>query len=241
MGYDNIDVAAFVRRGIAVGHTPGVVVESTADLTYGLILAVMRRVLAGDRFVRAGGWTRGLDAFGNDLYGKRLGILGMGAIGTAVARRALASGMEIAYTNRSPKADLPFAATFVTREELFATADCLCVLAPLTNETRGIVDAKALTSMKRGAYLVNAARGGLVDTAALYDALASSHLTAAAVDVLDPEPIGADHPLLTLPNFFITPHVGTATVETRGAMAALCVANAVAGLRGEPLPAPVPG
>jgi len=240
VGYDNIDVTALRERGIRVGHTPGVVVEATADLTYGLILAVMRRIIAGDRFVRRGEWPGGIDALGHDLRAKTLGIIGLGAIGSAVARRASASGMRIAYANRRPKPDAPAEAVFLPLDDLLATADCVCVLAPLSEATRGMIDARALAKMKRGSFLVNAARGGLVDTGALYDALASGHLAGAAADVMEPEPIGAEHPLLTLPNFFITPHIGTATFETRSAMGELCIANAVAGLRGEPLPAEVP-
>jgi len=239
VGYDNIDRAVLRERGIPLGHTPGVVVESTADVTYALILSVMRRVFAGDRYVRAGSWLRGMDALGNDLTGKTLGIVGMGAIGMAVAKRARASGMRIIYANRQPRTDAP-EATFTTLETLLQEADCVCVLTPFSAETAKMFDARAFAAMKRGAYFVNSARGGIVDTQALHDALASGQLTAAAVDVLDPEPIGAEHTLLALPNFFITPHIGTATYETRGAMAALCVANAVAGLRGEPLIAAVP-
>lgn len=239
VGYDNIDVAALTERGIAVSHTPGVVVEATADVAYGLLLAIMRRIFAGDRYVREGAWLRGIDAFGNDLAEKTLGIVGMGAIGMALARRARASGMRIVYTNRRPRTDAPDA-TFATFDELLATADAVCVLTPLSAETAKMFDARAFAAMKRGAYFVNAARGGVVDTQALYDALASGHLTAAAVDVLDPEPIGGDHPLLGLPNFFITPHIGTSTFETRGAMASLCIANVVAVLRGEPALTPVP-
>ncbi|MDQ2857677.1 MAG: D-glycerate dehydrogenase [Candidatus Eremiobacteraeota bacterium] len=240
VGYDNLDVAALRERGIRVGHTPGVVVEATADLTYGLILAVMRRIIAGDRYVRSDRWPSGLDALGHDLHGKTLGIIGLGAIGSSVARRALASGMKIAYTNRRPKSDAPPQAAFMALDDLLAKADCVCVLAPLSESTRGMIDAPALAKMKRGSYLVNAARGGLVDETALYGALASGHLAGAAADVMEPEPIGGDHPLLSLPNFFITPHIGTATYETRAAMGQLCIANAVAGLRGEALPAEVP-
>lgn len=239
VGYDNIDIAALRERGIAIGHTPGVVVESTADVTYALILGIMRRIFIGDRYVRAGSWLGGMDALGNDLAGKTLGIVGMGAIGMAVARRARASGMRIAYANRRPRTDAGDA-KFLSFDELLAAADCVCVLAPFSRETAKMFDATAFAKMKSGAYFVNAARGGIVDTQALHDTLASGHLAAAGVDVLDPEPIGADHALLALPNFFITPHIGTATYETRGAMAARCVANAVAGLRGEPLLSPVP-
>jgi glyoxylate reductase len=239
VGYDNIDLAALRERGIPLGHTPGVVVESTADIAYALILGIMRRVFAGDRYVRAGSWPQAMDALGTDLAGKTLGIVGLGAIGLAVARRARASGMRIVYSNRRPRSDAP-EATFATIDTLLREADCVCAMVPFSAETAKLFDARTFAKMKRGAYFVNAARGGIVDTQALHDALASGQLTAAAVDVLDPEPIGADHPLLALPNFFITPHIGTATYETRGAMAALCVANAVAGLRGEPLVAPVP-
>jgi glyoxylate reductase len=240
VGYDNIDVGACRKRGIAVGHTPGVVVESTADLAFGLVLAVMRGIIAGDRFVRAGSWTAAQLPLQHDLAGKTLGILGMGAIGTSVARRAVASGMRIAYTNRRPAANAPAGAAYLPFDDLLAQADCLLVLAPLSEQTRGIIGRAALAKLKPGAYLVNAARGPLVDSDALYAALAGGRLGGAAVDVTDPEPLPGDHPLLTLPNFFITPHIGTSTVETRSAMAELMVANAVAGLRGEPLPAAVP-
>ncbi len=239
VGYNNIDLAACKARGIVVGHTPGVVVEATADVTFGLIIGSMRRLFSGDRYVRAGKWTDGMDALGSDLAGKTLGILGMGAIGMSVARRARASNMKIAYTNRKPRSDAGDA-QFCTFDELLAIADCLVILAPLSPETTKIIDAAALAKLRPGAYLVNAARGGLVDTQALYDALKSGRLAGAAVDVLDPEPIGADHPLLTLPTFSISPHVGTASIETRMAMARMCVGNAAAGLRGEPLLAAVP-
>jgi glyoxylate reductase len=240
VGYDNIDLGACRKYGIPVGHTPGVVVEATADIAYALILSVMREIIAGDRYVRAGKWMGGLAPLGRDLFGKTLGILGMGAIGKAVARRALASGMRIAYTNRRPAAGAPTEVEFVSFDALLERSDCLVILAPLSAQTRGIIGAAALAKLKPGAFLVNAARGPLVDSQALYDALAGGRLAGAAVDVVDPEPLPADHPLLTLPNFFVTPHIGTATVETRHAMATLSVANAVAGLRGEPLPAAVP-
>jgi glyoxylate reductase len=241
VGYDNIDVAACKAHRVLLGHTPGVVVEPTADVTYALILSVMREIISGDRYVRAGKWLGGIAPHGVDLWGRTLGIIGMGAIGSAVARRAMASGMKIAYSNRKPKADAPPGATFLTLDDLLANADCVVVLAPLNAQTRGMIGAKEFAKMKPGAFFVNAARGALVDTQALYDTLSSKHLRGAAVDVLEPEPIGADHPLLALPNFFITPHIGTATDDTRRAMATLMVANAVAGLRGDPLPAAVPG
>lgn len=240
VGYDNIDVATCRKYAIAVGHTPGVVVEATADLTYGLIVAVMRGIISGDRFVRAGGWVNGPAPLGHDLRGKTLGIVGMGAIGTAVARRAAVSGMTVAYTNRRPAAPNGVNAEFLALDRLLARADCVVVLAPLSEQTRGMFDAATFGAMKRGAYFVNAARGPLVDTLALCAALESGQLGGAAIDVVDPEPIPAEHPLLALPNLFVTPHIGTATYETRSAMASLMVANAVAALRGEPLPAPVP-
>lgn len=238
VGYDNIDLAELRERGIALGHTPGLVVEATADVAYALILGVMRRMFSGDRYARAGGWLASPDALGHDLAGKVLGILGMGAIGMAVARRARASGMSIAYANRRPRSDAP-EASYLSLDALLAAADCLCILAPLSPQTYRLVDAAALAKMKPGAYLVNAARGAIVDTHALYDALASGRLAGAAVDVIDPEPIGPGHPLLSLATFSLTPHIGTSTVETRLAMTRLCVANAAAALRGEPMPAAV--
>lgn len=240
VGYDNIDIAACREADVAVGHTPGVVVEATADIAYALVLAVMRGIISGDRFVRSGAWTSGQAPLGHDLRAKTLGIIGMGAIGNAVARLAAVSGMTIVYSNRRPAVATAVPAEFLAPDALLERADCVLILAPLTAQTRGIIDARALARMKTSAYLVNAARGPLVDSAALYDALANGRLAGAAVDVVDPEPLPPDHPLLRLPNFFITPHIGTATTETRDAMAGLMVANAVAGLRGEPLPAAVP-
>ena len=240
VGYDPIDVPACRARGIAVGHTPGVVVEATADIAFALVLAVMRGIICGDRFVRSGAWATTNPTYGTDLRAKTLGIIGMGAIGTAVARRAIASGMQIVYANRTPRIDAPPGATLLTLDALLERADTVVLLAPATAQTRKMMNAPAFARMQPGAFFVNASRGSLVDTQALHAALASGQLGGAAVDVLDPEPIGADHPLLALPNFFITPHIGTATKETRRAMAELCIANAVAGLRGEPLPAAVP-
>jgi glyoxylate reductase len=240
VGYDNIDIAACHRRGIAVGHTPGVVVEPTADIALGLILAVMRGIVSGDRFVRAGAWLRGEYPLGRDLHGATLGIVGMGAIGTALAKRALACGMKVIYANRNPRPDAPLGVTFTTFDELIANADCVVALVPLSAQTRKMFSRDVFARMKRGAFFVNVGRGGLVDTDALHDALRDGPLAAAGVDVIDPEPFGADHPILALPNFVVTPHIGTSTIETRGAMFSLMLANAIAGLRGEPLPAAVP-
>jgi glyoxylate reductase len=200
----------------------------------------MRGIISGDRFVRTGRWLSGQAPLGHDLQAKTLGIVGMGAIGTAVARRASASGMTIVYTNRRPAAATPVPAQFLALTDLLARADCVVILAPLTAATHGMMNAEAFAQMKRGAYFINAARGPLVDSGALYEALVSGQLGGAAVDVVDPEPLPSEHPLLALPNFFITPHIGTATYETRKAMVRLMVANAVAGVRGEPLPAAVP-
>jgi glyoxylate reductase len=240
VGFDNIDVAACRGRGIAVGHTPGVVVEPTADIALGLILAVMRGIVASDRYVRTGAWLRGEFPLGRDLHGATLGIVGMGAIGTALARRALACGMKVIYANRNPRTDAPPGVAFTSFDALIASADCIVALVPLSAQTHKMFNRDIFARMKSGAFFVNVGRGGLVDTDALHDALRDGPLAAAGVDVIDPEPIGSDHPLLALPNFVVTPHIGTSTIETRGAMFALMLANAIAGLRGQPLPAAVP-
>ena len=242
VGYDNIDLDLCRERGILVGNTPGVIADATADIGMALILATMRRVVRGIDFVRSGAWeSGGMLPYGNDLARKTLGIFGMGAIGSALARRARAAGMRIIYSNRTPRAEAAeLEARHVSFEDLLATADVIAVTAPLTPQTRGAFGAEAFAKMKPGAYFVNVARGGLVVTDALYDALKSGRLAYAGLDVTDPEPLPLAHPLWTLENVVVTPHIGTSTSETRDDMLLLAVDNVIAGLRGEPLPAPVP-
>ncbi len=242
VGYDNIDLGVCAERGVKVGNTPGVIAPATADIGMALILATMRRIVAGVDFVRAGKFERGeMAPYGNDLNHKTLGVFGMGAIGAALAQRARASGMKIIYYNRNKRSDVdPSEATYVSFDDLLAKSDVIAVTAPLTPETRGAFGKEAFAKMKRGAYFVNIARGGLVQTDALYEALKSGHLAYAGLDVTDPEPLPLSHPLYTLENVVVIPHIGTSTPETRDEMLELAVSNVIAALNGEPLPAPVP-
>ncbi len=240
VGYDNVDLRACSERGIKVGNTPGVIAPATADIGMALILATMRRIVSGVEFVRADRWKGETHPYGNDLNHKTLGIFGMGAIGAALAHRARACGMRIIYHNRNLRSDIdPTEARYVSFEDLLKNSDVIAVTAPLTPQTRGIFDAAAFAKMKRGAYFINIARGGLVKTDALEEALRTGHLAYAGLDVTDPEPMPASHPLLALPNVVVIPHMGTSSHETRDEMLQLAVSNVIAALRGEPLPAPV--
>jgi glyoxylate reductase len=244
VGYDNVDVPACTRRRIAVGNTPGVLTETTADLAFALLMAGARRIAEGDRLVRAGGWrTWGPMAFlGTDVHGSTLGIVGFGRIGQAVARRAAGFGMPVIYasSNRaSPEAEAAAGATFVTLEELLARSDFVSVHVPLGPATRHFIGAAELRRMKPTAILINTARGPVVDQAALYDALRDGVIGGAALDVTDPEPMSGDDPLLTLDNCLVVPHIASASRATRGRMAAMAAANLIAGVRGERLPNPV--
>jgi len=226
VGYNNIDVEAARELGVTVTNTPGVLTEATADLTMALILAVTRRIVEGDAEIRTLGrceWEP-LKLLGASLQGKALGILGMGRIGTAVAKRAAAFGMEVLGVRRGDPLD-----------ELLAKSDVLSIHAPLSRETHHVIDAAALAKMKRGAYLVNTARGALVDESALCDALESGHLRGAALDVYEHEP-QVDPRLLAMKNVVIVPHIGSATEEARNAMARIAATNVLLFLRGmEPL------
>lgn len=241
VGVDNIDLDACRRRGIAVGHTPGVLTESTADMAWALLMASSRRLGEAVDFVRSGSWEQwepeGL--FGRDVSGTTLGILGMGRIGTAVARRAAAFDMEILYWSRSEAfaVEREYGAKSATFESVLERSDHIVVCLPLSTETRGLVGSSAFALMKPTANLVNIARGPIVDTDALVDALAVGRIRCAALDVTDPEPLPPDHPLLSLPNCIVVPHLGSATERTRVAMADLAADNLLAGLFGDPMPA----
>ncbi|HEX2391309.1 MAG TPA: D-glycerate dehydrogenase [Solirubrobacterales bacterium] len=243
VGYDNVDLRAAASRGVAVSNTPGVLDDATADLTLGLILAAARRLGEGERLIRSGApWAWGMSfMLGRDLRGKLLGLVGLGSIGRRVAERARAFGMRIAYNARRP-ADLTLCAALgaerMELEALLAAADVLSLHCPLTPETHHLISAERLALMKPGSILVNAARGPIVDEAALVGALRDGPLAAAALDVYEREP--AVHPgLLALENAVLVPHLGSATVETRRAMAELAARNAIAAVRGEPLLTPV--
>jgi len=229
VGYDNLDVAAIARHGAVATNTPGVLVDATADLTMALMLDVTRRVSEGDRLVRSGqswSWDIGF-MLGTGLQGKQLGIVGMGHIGRAVAARATAFGMGIVYHARRDH-DL---GRRVELDDLLATSDVVSLHCPLTAETRHLIDAAALRRMKSGAYLVNTARGPIIDENALVDAVAEGAIAGAALDVYEHEP--DVHPgLRDLPNVVLAPHLGSATVETRTRMAELAVTNVVHVLTG---------
>jgi glyoxylate reductase len=229
VGVDNVDVEAATARGIPVGNTPGVLTESTADLALALMLGIARRLVEGEAFVRAGEWVTwepGL-MLGRDLHGATVGIVGYGRIGQAVGRRLEGFGCELLTTSGSGGVPL---------DELLARSDFVTVHTPLTPATRGLIGTEALARMKPTAYLINTARGPIVDTDALAHALHAGELAGAALDVTDPEPLPGNHPLLEAPNLLVVPHVGSATVATRERMADMAVDNLLAGLAGEPMP-----
>lgn len=240
VGVDNIDVEAARRRGIVVGHTPDVLTETVADSAFALLAAVVRRLPEGEREVRAGEWGpwEMFHLAGGDLHGTTLGIVGMGRIGQAVARRTVGFDMEVVYCSPSPK---EVEAERVELDDLLARSDHVVICAPLDESTRGLISTDELSRMKETAYLVNVARGPIVDTVALVEALANSRIAGAALDVTDPEPLPPDHPLLELDNCLVVPHIASASVRTRMAMSSLAVDNLVAGMRGDPLPAPYGG
>ena len=229
VGTDNVDLEAAAARGIPVGNTPGVLTDATADLAMALILAVTRRLAEGAARVREGRWGPWQPAqdLGSDLAGATLGVVGFGRIGQAVARRAEGFGMRVVYTE--PNSGL-------TLEELLGESDVVSLHAPLTPASRHLIDAAALARMKPTAYLVNTARGGIVDQVALREALHAGGIAGAALDVTDPEPLPPDDPLLDAPNLLVVPHIGSATTGTRARMAAMAVDNLLAALAGRPMP-----
>ena len=245
VGFDNIDVAACARRGVAAGNTPGVLTETTADLAWALLMAAARRLPEGDRYVRDGHWkTWGpLLLLGPDIHGATIGIIGFGRIGQALARRAQGFGMRILYhdvTPLPPEVTGPLGATYLPLEELLPQSDFVSLHVNLSPVTRHLINAKTLAWMKPTAILVNTSRGPVIDQVALADALRDGTIWAAALDVTDPEPIPMDDPLVGLDNCLIVPHIASASRATRGKMAAMAAANLVAGVRGESLPTEVP-
>jgi glyoxylate reductase len=239
VGVDHIDVDAATELGIAVGNTPGVLAETTADLAFALLLAAARRIPEADRFVRQGAWTaeRAWEPdllLGRDLHGATLGILGLGAIGQAVARRASGFGMRVLGWSRSGR-PVPGVES-VALPDLLEGADFVSVHLARTPETVGLLGPAEIARMKPGAVLVNTARGGIVDEEALVAALRSGRLGGAALDVYAEEPLPAGSPLLDAPGLVLAPHIGSASVATRARMVALAVANLEAGLAGQPLP-----
>ncbi len=251
VGFDNLDRAAARSRGVILTNTPDVLTEATADLTWGLILSVLRRIAEGDRLVRRGGWTGWTLDFmlGSDPRGKQLGIVGLGRIGRAVARRAAVFGMRVAYATL-PEADGTAAGAGPARDaeepswaamsldELLATSDVVSLHVPLSPDTRHLIDRRALARMKRSAYLVNTARGPVVDEEALAWALREGLIAGAGLDVYEREPI-VHEGLLGLENVVLAPHLGSASTETRTAMADLAARNVLAVLGGQPPLTPI--
>lgn len=237
VGYDNFDVPDLTRRGIVLAHTPDVLTESTADTVFSLILATARRVVELAQWVKAGHWTGSIGPthYGTDVQGKTLGIVGLGRIGGAVARRAaLGFNMRVLYTNRSAngQAERDYGARRVELAELLAASDFVCLQVPLTPETRHLIGAAEFRQMRRSAIFINASRGATVDEAALIDALRAGTIHGAGLDVFEEEPLPATSPLLALPNVVALPHIGSATHETRHAMARCAAENLVAALAG---------
>jgi glyoxylate reductase len=244
VGFDNIDVPALTRRKIPAGNTPGVLTETTADLAFALLMAAARRIPESVDYVRDGKWkTWGpMLLMGVDIHGATLGIVGFGRIGREVARRGRGFGMNVLYHDvhpATPEEEAELGARRVEMDELLATSDFISLHVNLTDETHHLIDADALRAMKPTAVLVNTSRGPVVDPGALTDALRDGAIFAAGLDVTEPEPLPADHPLVSLPNCVVVPHIASASRVTRGKMAAMAAANLLAGLRGERLPTPV--
>jgi glyoxylate reductase len=243
VGFDNIDIPEATRRGIIVGNTPGVLTETTADYAFALLMAAARRVVEGDRNVRSGGWkTWGpMTLLGHDIHGATIGIIGLGRIGIAVAKRAKGFGMKLLYYDLARRKDVEneLGIQYVTLENLLRESDFITVHTNLTPETHHLIGAKQFEMMKKTCILVNDARGPIVDNNALYHALRDGKIAFAGLDVTEPEPIPSNHPLLTLDNVIITPHIASASVATRTKMALMAAENLIAGLKGEMPPNPV--
>jgi len=241
VGFDNIDVAECTKRGIPVGNTPGVLTDTTADLAWALLMAGARRIVEGMDYVRAGKWkTWGpMLLLGQDVYGATLGIIGLGRIGEAVAKRAKGFDMRILYYNdvrRREDLEAEWGLEYVDLDTLLRESDFVTIHTILSPKTHHLIGERAFQLMKETAVLVNAARGPIVDPEALYKALKEGQIAYAALDVTEPEPIDMDNPLLELNNIIIVPHIGSASHATRGKMAEMAARNLIAGLKGERLP-----
>jgi lactate dehydrogenase-like 2-hydroxyacid dehydrogenase len=242
VGYDNIDVEACSRRGVAVGNTPGVLTDTTADCAWTLLMAAARRIPEAYDYVRQDRWkTWGpLLLLGPDVHHSTLGIVGFGRIGREVAKRARGFDMQVLYHDvfpASPEDEARLSARRVSMDELLAASDFVTLHVNLTPETHHLMNAEAFQKMKPSAVLVNASRGPVVDPQALYDALKNGVIAAAGLDVTEPEPLPGNHPLLSLPNCLVVPHIASASFRTRGEMARIAAENVLAGVRRQPLPA----
>ncbi len=240
VGYDHVDVAALRNRGIILGNTPGVLTETTAELAVALLLATARRLPEGTHAVEGGTWPiwRPMWMTGRDIHGSTVGVVGLGRIGAAFARMLGGFGCRILYTGprEKPEAARAVNATFAPMDALLQESDYVAVHCPLNEQTRALFSTEAFGKMKASAVLINTSRGGVVDQDALYRALVQGEIAAAGLDVTDPEPLPADHPLVSLENCVILPHIGSATVATRTKMAVMTTENLLAGVEGRPLP-----
>ena len=244
VGYDNIDIREATRRGIIVTNTPGVLTETTADLAWSLIMSTTRRIVEADRYVRGGNWNVAWGPellLGSDIYGATLGIIGMGRIGQAVAKRAQGFSMRVLYHSRGHNKEFAtlerlVGAQSTSLDTLLRESDIVSLHVPFTSETRHLIGEKELRSMKKGSILINTSRGQVVDQDALYSALSSGHIGGAGLDVFREEPIPKDSPLLELSNVVLVPHIGSASKKTRATMATMCAENIIAALYGEKPP-----
>ncbi|PIC83520.1 D-glycerate dehydrogenase [Sporosarcina sp. P1] len=237
VGYNHIDVKAAAARNITVTNTPDVLTETTADLAFALLMATARDLIGAENMLREGRWTswEPLGFTGMDVYGATLGIVGMGRIGEAVMKRAKGFDMDVLYHNRNRKSEMEdmYGCRYAGLPDLLASSDFVLILVPFSEETKGMIGEKQLSQMKETGILINVARGGIVDEDALFDALRTKKIHAAGLDVFETEPVPLDHPLLTLPNVTVLPHIGSATVKTRKAMMKLNVDALLAFAQGE--------
>ncbi len=244
VGFNNIDIAEATKRGIYVTNTPGILTETTADCAFALMMAVSRRIVEGDKNIRAKKWIHAwsLKMFiGGDIHGKTLGIIGLGRIGEAMIKRAKGFDMEIIYYNPRRREDLEkkYKIKQVTLDELLAKSDFVTLHVPLTEKTQHLIGREQLAKMKKTAYIINTSRGPVIDENALYEALSSKKIAGAGIDVFEKEPIDPSNPLITLDNIVMTPHIASASIDTRTAMTVMAAKNIVAVLTGNDPPNPV--
>lgn len=237
VGYNNIDIEAAKEKGIRVTNTPGVLTETTADLTFALLMSTARRLVESTEYLRSGRWETWspMQLAGQDIYGAALGIIGMGRIGEALARRAKGFNMNILYYNRSrkPIVEEELGLQYTEMDQLLQEADFVCIMTPYTPETNNLIGERELSLMKNTSILINTARGGIVNEDALYDALKNGDIWAAGLDVFEKEPVSLDHPLLTLPNVVTLPHIGSASIKTRMKMAELAAENLLLAIKNQ--------
>ncbi|OHR66550.1 D-glycerate dehydrogenase [Bacillus sp. HMSC76G11] len=240
VGYNNIDLDSATKHGILVTNTPGVLTETTADLTFALLMATARRLIEASDYLKSGEWKTWspMQLTGQDIFGSTLGIIGLGRIGEALVKRAKGFNMKVLYYNRSRKYDKEneLGITYSSFENVLKESDFLCIMVPFTSDTVNLIGTEELRLMKRSAILINTARGGIVDEQALYHALKNNEIWGAGLDVFQNEPVALDHPLLALPNVLCLPHIGSASISTRLKMANVALTNLQAGLLGEAPP-----